>query len=242
MLLFYVRHGDPTYRPDALTPLGHRQAESVAKRLALFGIDEIYSSDSTRAMETAQPLCKLLNIEIKETFSDFHESRAYLDFAPYAPDGERHWAWAHPEIAPHLLTREVREMGDRWYEHPSISRFDLGKGTERIGAAADAFLASLGFEHDRDRAVYKCTAEDPDKRIALFAHEGVSKAFLSRVLDIPYPLYAMHFEISYTGVTVIEFHPHPSGDLYSAHVLTHANDSHFYRDGLPLDYQHRIRF
>ena len=49
MLLFYVRHGDPTYRPDALTPLGTRQAESVAHRLSQFGLDAIYSSSSNRA-------------------------------------------------------------------------------------------------------------------------------------------------------------------------------------------------
>ena len=41
MLLFYIRHGDPIYNPDSLTPLGHRQAESVAKRLSMFGIDEM---------------------------------------------------------------------------------------------------------------------------------------------------------------------------------------------------------
>ena len=34
MLLYVIRHGDPTYSPDALTPLGHRQAEAVEKRLA----------------------------------------------------------------------------------------------------------------------------------------------------------------------------------------------------------------
>ena len=47
MLLFYVRHGDPIYEPDQLTPLGHRQAESVARRLALFGVDEVYASTKT---------------------------------------------------------------------------------------------------------------------------------------------------------------------------------------------------
>ena len=49
MLLFYVRHGDPIYNPDSLTPLGERQAEAIARRLALYGIDKIYSSTSTRA-------------------------------------------------------------------------------------------------------------------------------------------------------------------------------------------------
>ena len=35
MLFFYVRHGDPVYDPDQLTPLGRRQAEALAKRLCL---------------------------------------------------------------------------------------------------------------------------------------------------------------------------------------------------------------
>ena len=41
MLLFFVRHGDPIYVPDSLTPLGRRQAEAVAKRLARYGLDQI---------------------------------------------------------------------------------------------------------------------------------------------------------------------------------------------------------
>ena len=49
MLLFSIRHGEPIYDPDSLTPFGHRQAEAVAKRLALYGIDEIYASSSNRA-------------------------------------------------------------------------------------------------------------------------------------------------------------------------------------------------
>ena len=53
MLLFYIRHGDPVYDPDSLTPLGARQAEALAKRLARHGLDRIYASSSNRAMLTA---------------------------------------------------------------------------------------------------------------------------------------------------------------------------------------------
>ena len=42
MLLYYIRHGDPIYNPDQLTPLGKRQAEAIGKRLAIHGIDKIY--------------------------------------------------------------------------------------------------------------------------------------------------------------------------------------------------------
>ena len=41
MLFFLIRHGDPIYDPDSLTPLGHRQAEALAKRLSLYGLDEV---------------------------------------------------------------------------------------------------------------------------------------------------------------------------------------------------------
>lgn len=37
MLFYYIRHGDPIYDPDSLTPLGKRQAEALGKRLATHG-------------------------------------------------------------------------------------------------------------------------------------------------------------------------------------------------------------
>ena len=60
MLFIYVRHGAPIYDPDSLTPLGHRQAEAVGKRLALYGLDRIYASTSARAIQTAKPAAELL--------------------------------------------------------------------------------------------------------------------------------------------------------------------------------------
>ena len=60
MLLYYVRHGDPIYEPDSLTELGHKQAAALAKRFSLYGLDEVYSSPSIRARQTAQPTCEAL--------------------------------------------------------------------------------------------------------------------------------------------------------------------------------------
>ena len=33
MILYYIRHGDPIYNPNQLTPLGERQAEAVANKM-----------------------------------------------------------------------------------------------------------------------------------------------------------------------------------------------------------------
>lgn len=64
MLLFYIRHGDPIYKPDSLTPLGHRQAEAVAKRLSLYGIDRIFyhlnAKKDLMLKQTSKSFCLLL--------------------------------------------------------------------------------------------------------------------------------------------------------------------------------------
>ena len=41
MLFFYIRHGIPIYDPDSLTELGKKQADALAKRLSIYGIDKI---------------------------------------------------------------------------------------------------------------------------------------------------------------------------------------------------------
>ena len=98
MLLFYIRHGDPIYKPDQLTPLGHRQAESVAKRLAMYGIDEIYSSTSTRAMQTAQPTCEYMKLELR-TLDWMHETLASREMSLPIDEKSRTWCWAHPKYS-----------------------------------------------------------------------------------------------------------------------------------------------
>ena len=240
MILFYIRHGDPTYVPDELTPLGRRQAESVAKRLAQFGIDEVYSSTSTRAMQTAEPTCEITKNEL-QTLDWMHESKAAKDMTLQSVSGRKEWVWSHEKYSQILSSKECRELGNLWYEHPALKEFDLGRTPKRVGAELDAWLAGFGYEHDRDRGMYKITSNEyADKRIALFAHEGVGKVFMSELLDIPFPYYAVPFDMHHTGVTAINFDV--GDDIYSyggyarPRVMTHSNDAHLFRDGLPMEH------
>ena len=138
MLLFYVRHGDPIYEPDSLTPLGHRQAESVARRLALFGVDEVYASTSTRAMQTAQPLCELLHKELK-TLEFLHED--HVEPLRLREEGKDPiWIWTHPYYSGIFARRDVREMGDKWYTHPEFEAFHFEKVILPIQQKMDEFF------------------------------------------------------------------------------------------------------
>jgi probable phosphoglycerate mutase len=136
-------------------------------------------------------------------------------------------------------SKEIRDLGDRWFEHPKFSKYNYEKGINRIYDNADSFFESLGYEHIRYTGKYK-VKESNEQRVALFAHQGFGLAFLSCLLDIPYPMFCTHFDMCHTGVTVIDFSEH---DGYCVpKMLTLSLDSHLYREGLPTKYNNHLYF
>ena len=236
MILFYIRHGDPIYNPNMLTPLGEKQAHSVAKRLASHGLDKIYSSPSTRARQTAQPTADLTKLPVTEVdFAD--EAHVWNDLTIKRDDGGLTWLFSHEGMRELFTSKEIRDLGDEWYRHPRLTSYEAG--IKKVYDNTDAFLESLGYKHERYTGRYKVTAHN-DKRIAIFAHQGFGLAFLSSLLDIPYPAFSTHFDISHSNLTVIEFKEENGYSIPC--VLTHSNDSHIYKSDLPTKYENRIYF
>ncbi len=72
MKLYFVRHGETTYNANnifqpptsELSEEGQRQAEFLAKRFMSIHIDAIFSSDYTRAVQTAQIINRTLKREV----------------------------------------------------------------------------------------------------------------------------------------------------------------------------------
>ena len=235
MELIYVRHGDPIYNPDSLTPLGEREAEAVAKRIAVFGVDKIYASTSNRAQLTAKPCCELLKKDM-ELLDFSNEGHAWGELTYTNEDGKKDWAFRMGEK---LLNPEILALYDRWYEHESLKKYNFGAGIDRIQRETDAFLKEQGFEHIKGCGKYKILRENKE-RIAFFAHQGFGLVFLSCILDIPYPIFCTHFDMRTTGMTVINF---AEQDGFAVpQILTLSNDSHLYREGLPLNYNGLIKF
>ena len=86
MLLYIIRHGDPNYENDCLTPKGVLQAEAVGKRIAASGIDRIFTSPMGRAKQTAEPACRLLglNYTVEDWAHEIEDERMTID-----PNGVR---------------------------------------------------------------------------------------------------------------------------------------------------------
>ena len=236
MLFFYIRHGDPIYNPDSLTPLGQEQARAVAKRLCLFGLDRIYASSSNRAKQTAEPTCQLLKKEM--TVCDWaNENLAWQELTVLNEQGNRLWGFQDKKTVELFNKKEVRDLGADWYNHPALQSFK--NGTERINREVDQFLLSLGYRHDRENGRYEVVNSNSE-RVALFAHQGFGLMFLSSLLDIPYPVFSTHFDMGHSGMSVIDF-SEKDGYVYPR-VLQLSNDSHLYREGILTGYQNQIRF
>lgn len=235
MILYYVRHGDPIYDPDSLTELGHKQAEALAKRFQLYGLDEVYSSPSTRARQTAQPTCEALGLEMK--ICDWaDEGRAWHDTCIVKADGKQTWGFQDKATVERFNDPKVLALGQKWYTHPHFKDYNFGAGINRINYAVDELLLSLGYEHDRENVCYR-QVKQPPQRVALFAHQGAGMMILSSILDIPYPMISTHFEFGHSSVTVIAFEG--EGKIYPK-TFQWSNDSHLYKEGILTGYNNSI--
>lgn len=232
MLFYYVRHGVPTYQPDALTPEGWEQARALANRFAVLGLDRIYSSSSPRALETAQPTCERLGLQ-PIALDWAHESLTWEEFGWKIIKGCGLWTYKEKSWVDRFMDPEVLALGKEWYTHSYFVGTKMGEGVKRVAREADKLMLELGYEHDCANNCFIKVGDSP-RRVAFFAHSGFGRTFLSHLLDIPYPLYAVRFDGSFTGVTVLEFSDKP-GIVYPK-VLQLSNDAHLYHEGLSTRY------
>lgn len=137
--LYLVRHGQSAgnaegrfggHGPTPLSELGKHQAEITGKLLAKEGVTAIYSSDLLRAVQTAEPLSKLLDIPVIATpaFRErnvgvlegltFDESKATHPRDYYALVNRNvHHVITNGESYRHLLRRTTGELWEILRNH-----------------------------------------------------------------------------------------------------------------------------
>lgn len=239
MILYFIRHGDPIYNPDSLTPLGEKQAEALSERLALHGLDRIFASSSNRAKQTAEPTAKRLGLTV-EILDWANEGYAWRELTLKNEKGNpREWCFDDPSFSRFMNSEEVRTLGDEWYKHPELSQFEAGY--RRIADSGDAFLESLGYRHDRRSHTYEQVRPNHD-RVAFFAHGGTGITFLANLLDLPFPVFTTHFGISHSTVTVIAFGEfgEEKDEPILPRILQFGNDSHLYKEEIPTAFCNRF--
>lgn len=228
MNLYIIRHGHPDYVTDTLTPLGKRQAEAVAHRFALYGLDLIYSSPLGRARETAKPTCEMLRKEM--TILDWcSENAAYGDMSVRNPDGTTRWCFAKQRTK--YKNNDTIGLTTDWKKaDPDFGAESIEKRLEIIRNGSDKLLAELGYE--RDGCVYRITKPN-DLNVGVFCHQGFGLTWLSHLLSIPPHIFWASFDMTYTGVTYLHFKNHENG-ITTPTVLQFDDLSHIYEARLPM--------
>ena len=203
MRLIFVRHGEPNYDLDCLTELGHKQAKIAAKRLMNEGIEKIFSSPLGRAYQTAQAFSEASGLKQIEIVDFMKEIRYGLEDALYIDDKYNPW-----EIA-NLMMKEGSNLQDsNWEALPDFQENTATIDVKKIMAESDKWLESLGYK--REGLYYRNICKNDEKHTyVLFCHGGSSTAFLSRVLNIPFPHLCALLHFPFTGITTLRFDRNP---------------------------------
>ncbi len=226
MLLYIIRHGDPDYDTDSLTNKGKQQAEALAKRLSLHGLDRVYSSPMGRARQTAKATCDLLNLpcQIEEWTREVWE-----DFAICQDNGEKVFCMDLPGS---VYRKNIDGVDSTtWYSHPVLSGIDAKSGYEKIIRNSDAFLKKLGYE--REEGLYRILWPNEEK-IAVFCHGGFGLTWMAHLLQIPPHIFWAGFRVTHTGVSVFEFRNEKDGYTVPK-CLCFSDMSHLYEARLPYN-------
>ena len=227
MFLYLVRHGEPDYEKDVLLPAGWEQAELVARRLAVDGVDEIHSSPLGRARQTAEPLSKLTRLPV--IIEPWARELTGATWTPY-PDG----------IRKSLFRVEPAHFHDPAYRHMDTAEaFESLPGLHSSGypqeyrdraEGLDGFLSRCGYDRTEE-GFYRAQAHS-EKHIVLFCHCAMMRVLISHMLHIPAQYLVGTLSVHFTGITILEF-----SEEWGSHIVPRmiscGDIGHLYTRGEP---------
>ncbi len=202
MRLILIRHGDPDYEHDTLTPKGRREAALLAERTKKWKVDDVYTSPLGRARATAQPSLEKWGKEAEVL--DWAQEFFYL--VPDGKGGER--------IAWDYFPSEWTKYDDNFVENKWIEREEMAPLREKyiwVARELDALIEKYGYV--RDGRMYRVKAHS-DKTVVIFCHFGVSMIFLSHLLNLPAEALLHGLILPPTSVTVLNTEERVSDEAY----------------------------
>lgn len=196
MIIYLVRHGDPDYANDTITPKGHGEAAAVAQRMTIIKPERIYTSPLGRARATMQYTADTLDMPFEVLDWTREISGFTVDFDKWG----RIAAWNTPGEEIHGA--EPFPDRDTWFDAAYLKGIPAKDTYDKIVEGSDAFLRNHGYI--RDGGLYRVEKSAKDgERVALFAHAGFGLTWLAHLLQIPVPLVWCGFYLPTSSVTTI---------------------------------------
>ena len=175
MKLLIIRHGDPDYSIDSLTPTGWKEAELLSHRLKALDVKAFYVSPMGRAKDTASFTLQAMGRTAEEK-DWLHEFGPHM-IKPGESKATPLWDWL-----PAQWTAEPRFFdADRWFLPDCYAELGVEAEYRRVTGGLDQLLAQHGYV--RDGKLYRAEAPNEDL-IVLFCHFGLTCVLLSHLLHI----------------------------------------------------------
>lgn len=221
MKILIVRHADPDYSIDSLTPTGWKEAELLSGRLADLNVKAFYVSPLGRAKDTAALTLKKMGREatVCDWLREFH--------APiHRPDREAlsgTWDWLPGDWT------KFPEYFDRnaWYTTDIMKEGNVGTEYDRVTTELDKLLAAHGYVRKDD--YYEAVRANNDT-LVFFCHFGVECVLLSHLLNVS-PMVLWHGMCALpSSVTTLATEERRKGIAYFR-TLAFGDTSHLYAGG-----------
>lgn len=186
MKLLIVRHADPDYENDTITPKGEKQAEALAERLKNCPIDHIYVSPCGRAKKTAKFTIEALKVEPAE-----------LDWLTELRIEGCPWSSPHNDYLKKGEFGSVLEWEKDYFAGPGTLR-----SFKEVAQGLDDLLAEHHYFGENN--LYR-VEKHSEEVLALFTHAAATLAILSHLLHWHLPLAFAHLEVSHTALSEVLF-------------------------------------
>ena len=182
MRILLIRHAEPDYTVDSLTPKGRVEAELLSRRMVCYDIRDFYVSPLGRAKDTAEYTLQKLG----RTAEELPWLAEFRGRCPDPETGRMHLPW---DLPPRLWSSLPGAHDVRiWTDAPLFEGSNVAGIWKETTEGADRLLARYGFR--KDGPVWRGNANTRDT-IALFCHFGISMAFAGYLMDIS-PLELWH--------------------------------------------------
>jgi broad specificity phosphatase PhoE len=222
MRIYIIRHADPDYDNNTITPLGHEEAKALAKRMAKVGLNRIYTSPLGRAIDTAKYTVDATGIEPVTL-----PWTAELSLQPITGiDGNRWAAW---NLEGQIIRGQNQlPTSENWHQLEHLADPQYRECQKRIADASDEFMLEHGYK--RHNGVYH-TVRQNEERIAVFCHAGFGVSWLAHLLELPLTLAWCSFFWAPSSVTTILME-HRTPEVATPRALCVGDTSHIYSEGL----------
>ncbi|MBE5759307.1 MAG: histidine phosphatase family protein [Clostridiales bacterium] len=195
MKLIFIRHAEPDYSIDSLTPRGWEEADFLADRVEKIPADAYYCSPLGRAKDTAKESMRRLGKEytVLEWLREFPAQ--VID--QYT--GKRRNPW---DFYPNDWTHEDAYYGsETWYTTELMREGNVEAAFRNIADGLDSLLLENGYR--REGRLYR-VEKGNTKTLVFFCHMAMQMAAVAHLTGLPALPIWQGFFVAPTGITMLE--------------------------------------